>query len=103
MNKAELVTHIATLHNCTKVEAEKVIDMFTSSVINAIAHGSEISLIGFGGFSISKVKARTGRNPKTQEPMEIPAYSQVRFKVGQKLKDACNSEVTKATPSSKKK
>ena len=102
MNKAELVNHISTLHNCTKVEAEKVIDMFTSSVIDVVAHGNEISLIGFGSFSISKVEARTGRNPKTQEPMEIPAYSQVRFKVGQKLKDACNQD-KKAMLSSKKK
>ena len=90
MHKADLVKHIAEQHRCTKTEAEKVIDMFTSSIIDAIGKGNEISLIGFGNFSVSKVAARTGRNPKTQEPMEIQAYNQVKFKVGQKLKDACN-------------
>jgi DNA-binding protein HU-beta len=90
MNKGEFVTHIAKLHSCTKLEAEKVVDMFTSSVIDAIYHDKEISLIGFGQFTTSKVAAKTGRNPKTQQPMEIAAYTQVKFKVGQKLKDACN-------------
>lgn len=92
MHKVELVNHIATQHSCSKIEAEKVIDMFTSSVIDAIGQGNEISLLGFGSFSISKVEARIGRNPSTQEPLEIPAYNQVRFKVGQKLKDACNKD-----------
>ena len=90
MNKSEFITHIADQHKCTKVEAEKAIDMFTSSVINVIGQGKEISLIGFGNFTISKVAARTGRNPKTQEPLQIPAYNQPKFKVSQKLKDACN-------------
>ncbi len=90
MNKADFVKHIAEQHQCTQVEAEKSIDMFTSSVIDAIGKGNEISLIGFGNFSVSKVAGRTGRNPKTQEPMQIPAYNQVKFKIGQKLKDACN-------------
>ena len=90
MNKSEFVSHIAQQHKCTKVEAEKVVDMFTSSVIDAIGKGNDISLVSFGNFTISKMPARTGRNPKTQEPMQIEAYSQVRFKVGQKLKDSCN-------------
>ena len=54
MNKSEFITHIADQHKCTKVEAEKVIDTFTSSVIDAIGQGKEISLLGFGNFSISK-------------------------------------------------
>ena len=90
MNKAEFISHIAEKHQCTKVEAEKVIDMFTSSVIDAISKNNEISLIGFGNFSVSEVAARMGINPKTKEPLQIAARKQVRFKVGQKLKDACN-------------
>lgn len=61
------------MHKCTKVEAEKVIDTFTASLIDAISKGNEISLTGFGNFSVSKVAAKTGRNPKTGEPMAIPA------------------------------
>ena len=92
MNKVDFVDHIAELHNCTKTEAEKIINMFTSSVINAISKGHEISLIGFGNFTISEAEARAGINPKTKEPIQIAARKQVRFKVGQKLKDACNTK-----------
>jgi DNA-binding protein HU-beta len=47
--------------------------------------GKEISLVGFGHFSIGKIPARTGRNPKTGTALNIPAYNQPKFKVGQKL------------------
>ena len=90
MNKSEFITHIADQHKCTKIEAEKVIDTFTSSVIDAIGQGKEISLLGFGNFSVSKVAARTGRNPITGEELQIAAYNQPKFKVGSKLKEACN-------------
>ena len=90
MNKREFVKHIAEQHSCTKVEAEKTIDMFTSSVIDAMRQGNEISLIGFGNFSISKVATRAGRNPRTGEVLKIAAYNQPKFKAGQKLKDAVN-------------
>jgi DNA-binding protein HU-beta len=91
MNKAEFITYIADKYQCTKVEAEKVINMFTSSVIDVMGQGKEISLIGFGNFSIGKIPARTGRNPRTGEELKIAAYNQPKFKVGQKLKDAVNS------------
>jgi len=64
--------------------------MFVNSVISALGSGEEVSLVGFGKFSVSKVKARKGRNPRTGETIEIKAYNQPKFKVGQKLKDACN-------------
>ena len=90
MNKTEFVNYIASEHNCTKTEAEKVIDRFVSSVIDAIGAGNEISLVGFGNFSVSKVAARDGRNPRTGAALKIAAYNQPKFKVGQKLKDAVN-------------
>lgn len=92
MNKSEFINHIAKQDTCTKAEAERVIDMFTSSVIDALGDGNEISLIGFGNFSISKVAARDGRNPATGKPIKIPARNQAKFKAGQKLKDAINSK-----------
>ena len=92
MNKAEFITFISKESECTKTKAEKTIDMFTSSVIDALGQGKEISLIGFGHFSISDVAAREGRNPRTGEKMKIGAYKQPKFKVGQKLKDACNQQ-----------
>lgn len=47
--------------------------------------------MGFGHFSTTKIAARVGRNPRTGETLQIKAYTQPKFKVGQKLKDACNS------------
>ena len=90
MNKGNLISYIAEKNNCTKADAERVIDMFTNSVIGALGAGNEISLVGFGNFSVSKVAARPGRNPRTGEQIQIKAYNQPKFKVGQKLKDACN-------------
>ena len=90
MNKQQFISYIASEHNCTKVEAEKTIDMFVSSVIDAIGQGNEISLVGFGSLSVSKVAARSGRNPRTGASLKIAAYNQPKFKVGQKLKDAVN-------------
>jgi DNA-binding protein HU-beta len=49
-----------------------------------------ITLVGFGSFSVSKVAARSGRNPRTGAAIQIAEYNQPKFKVGQKLKDACN-------------
>ena len=92
MNKTEFVKHIAQQHNCSQVEADKIINMFTSSVIDALSKGNEISLIGFGSFSVQKVEAREGRNPRTGDALKIAAYNQPKFKVGQKLKDAVNNK-----------
>jgi len=91
MNKQDFITHIANQHECKKVEAEKAIDMFTSSVIDAMAQGNEISIVGFGNFYVNKVAARSGRNPRSGEALQIKAYNQPKFKAGKKAKDACNS------------
>lgn len=80
------------MHNCTQIESEKALDMFTSSAISALSDGKEISLVGFGNFSVTKVAARAGRNPKTGEAIEIFARNQVKFKVGKTLKDAVNNK-----------
>ena len=90
MNKGHFVSYMAEKNNCTKTEAERVIDMFTNSVISALGEGNEIALIGFGSYKISEVAERSGRNPRTGEVIKIKSYKQPRFKVGQKMKDACN-------------
>jgi DNA-binding protein HU-beta len=90
MNKSEFEKYIAEKHSITQKEAGNIIDTFTSSVISALGEGKEVSLVGFGNFSVSEVAARAGRNPKTGAAIQIAAYKQPRFKVGQKLKDAVN-------------
>ena len=92
MSKQEFINHITNQYKCTKTEAEKVINILTSSVIDAIGQGKQISLIGFGNFTIGKIPARTGRNPRTGASLNIAAYNQPKFKVGQKLKDAVNQK-----------
>ena len=73
MHKEEFSKHIAQLHNITQKDAHNVIDIFTSSVIDAMEQGKEISLVGFGHFTIGKIPARTGRNPRTGESLSISA------------------------------
>ena len=90
MAKQEFINHITNQHKCTKTEAEKVINMFTSSVIDTMGQGKAISFVGFGNFTISKVATRERRNPKTGEVLKIAAYNQPKFKAGQKLKGAVN-------------
>lgn len=90
MNKSALIDHISQEHGCTKVEAEKAINMFTGSISSALAKGEEITLVGFGTFYASKVEARDGRNPQTGAALKIASYTQPKFRAGKTLKDACN-------------
>ncbi|MES2214779.1 MAG: HU family DNA-binding protein [Pseudomonadota bacterium] len=90
MNKSEFTDYISKKYDISRMEAEKVINIFTSSVTSALGEGSEIQLVGFGAFFVSKREARTGRNPRTGAAIKIEAYNQPSFKVGKSLKDACN-------------
>lgn len=90
MNKAEFKKYMANKNSITQDEASNIIEIFTSSIMSALGEGNEIFLMGFGNFSVSEVAARAGLNPRTGEVIQIPAYKQPRFKVGQKLKDAVN-------------
>jgi nucleoid DNA-binding protein len=90
MNKGDFIKFMSEHHTCTQTEAEKVINMFTSSVMDVLSKGSEIALISFGSFFVQKVEAREGRNPRTGDALKIAAYNQPKFKAGQKLKDAVN-------------
>ena len=91
MNKGEFVKHIANKNNITQDEATNMIDMFTSSVTSALSEGNEVSLVGFGNFSVSHRKATTGRNPRTGESIQIPASKRPKFTVGKALKDSVNN------------
>ncbi len=90
MNKSQFITYMTEQNDCSKAAAEKNIDMFVSSVIDAIGSGEEISLVGFGNFSVRKVPSRPGRNPQTGAVIQIKAYNQPKFKASQKFKDEVN-------------
>ncbi len=91
MTKAELIDAIREKADLgTKKDAEKALDAILENVTAALQGGGKISLVGFGSFSVSQRKARTGRNPRTGAAIEIPACKVVKFSAGKGLKDAVN-------------
>lgn len=90
MNKTQLVDSIAQSAGLTKEQAAKALNAFTDSVTGALQRGDDVVLVGFGTFSVKERAARTGRNPKTGETLEIAASKAPSFKAGKTLKDAVN-------------
>jgi len=88
MTKADLIAIIGKEAKISKASAEKVINAFTSAVIKALKKGDKLALTGFGTFSVTKRKARTGRNPQTGKEIKIPATKVAKFKAGNLLKSA---------------
>lgn len=88
MNKAELVSAMAEKSGLSKVDSRKALDAFMEVVSDTLSKGDKVSLIGFGTFSVSKRKARTGINPATQKPIKIPAKKVAKFKAGLDLANA---------------
>jgi len=88
MNKAELVSHVATEANIGKTEAVAAVEAVLSGVTEALAKGEAVSLVGFGTFSVAERAARTARNPRTGDPIEVAASKSPKFKAGKSLKDA---------------
>jgi len=90
MNKAELISSIADQSGLSKAEAGRALEAFTDSVEAALKGGDRVSLVGFGSFSVDRREARTGRNPRTGEEIQIAAKNVVKFKPGAGLSDAVN-------------
>ena len=88
MNKKELIDSISEKSGLKKVDAEKALSAFESSVVETFKKGEKVTLVGFGTFSVSERKERNGRNPKTGEPMVIPAKKTPKFVVGKQFKES---------------
>lgn len=88
MNKAELIEAIASKADLTKADSKKALDAFIESTTKSLKKGDRVALVGFGSFSVAKRAARTGRNPKTGQEMQIPAKKVVKFKPGADLADS---------------
>jgi DNA-binding protein HU-beta len=89
MTKAELIEQIASDAGLTKAVAGDTLDALIGGIVGALkSKEGKISLTGFGTFSKSKRKARTGRNPRTGQEIKIKATNVVKFKPGKKLKEA---------------
>ena len=87
MNKVELVAAVAEKAGLSKKDADKALAAVLDSVIEAVAKGEKVQLIGFGTFEARKRDARTGLNPLTKEKIEIAATTVPAFKAGQAFKD----------------
>lgn len=90
MNKAELIEKVASASGVAKSDAEKVVNSFIETVQGAVAVDDKVTLPGFGAWSRSQRKARVGRNPRTGDPVNIPASKAVKFSVGARFKEQVN-------------
>ncbi len=88
MNKGELIEAVAKDVGVSKATAGKVLDSAINAVTKSLSKGDRVALVGFGTFSVSTRKARTGRNPRTGKEIRIPATKVAKFKAGNKLVQA---------------
>jgi len=90
MNKSELISSIAETADLTKADAGRALDATISAITGSLKSGEPVTLIGFGTFEVRDRAARTGRNPRTGEAIQIKASKNPAFKAGKALKDAVN-------------
>ena len=90
MNKKEFIEAVSNTSGLTKNDAETALNAVVSCLTELLAEGDSLVLTGFATISVKKRAARTGRNPATGQPLDIPASNVVNFKAGSKLKDAIN-------------
>jgi len=93
MNKAQLAEKLYELHvqkgvDVSKKHAEEVVDFIFDTIASTLKKGDEVSLSGFGTFLAKPRKARTARNPRTGEMVQVPATTVPKFRAGKGLKDA---------------
>ena len=90
MTKQTLVNYIAEEAGLTKADAARALDAFMSGIVEGLKGEGKVTLTGFCTFTAQNKPARQGRNPRTGEPVRIPARVAVAIKAGSKLKDALN-------------
>ena len=99
MTKAELVEDVARAAELTKKDAERLVEIVFESIIDTLNQGEKIELRGFGSFRVRERGARRGRNPKTGDPVDIPAKRVPYFKPGKELKELINDDDGAEAPS----
>lgn len=90
MNKSELIDAMASKADISKSSAGEALDAMLEAITTTLKKGDSLALVGFGTFSVGERAARTGRNPRTGEAIEIKASKNAKFKAGKALKDALN-------------
>ncbi len=90
MNKTELAEAVAGAANLSKADGARAVEAVLDSITSTLKRGDSVSLVGFGTFQVKHRNARTGRNPRTGETIQIAASKVPSFKAGKGLKDAVN-------------
>lgn len=90
MNKGDLITRVAEAANINKSQAADAVNSVIDCIGSTLKEGDKVSLVGFGTFSVNHRDARTGRNPKTGESIQIAAKNVVKFKPGKELSESVN-------------
>jgi len=90
MNKTDLINVVANEAEISKKAAEAAVNATFAAIAGALKAGDKVQLIGFGTFEVKEVAAKTGRNPKTGEQIEIAACKKPSFSASKALKDAVN-------------
>ncbi|MCR5699202.1 MAG: HU family DNA-binding protein [Treponemataceae bacterium] len=92
MNKVEIINEIVKKTDLKKKDTEATVKALVEVISEAMAKGESVQLVGFGTFDVGTRSARTGRNPKTGETINIPASKSPKFKAGKALKDKVNGK-----------
>ncbi|MCK7493202.1 MAG: HU family DNA-binding protein [Comamonadaceae bacterium] len=87
MNKTDLIAHIAQQADLSKASAGRALEALIEGVQDALKNGDSVTIAGFGTFDVSDRAARTGRNPRTGEAIEVKAAKVPKFRPGKALKD----------------
>ena len=90
MNKNDLIAVVADKSGLSKSDSTNAVDSIIEGISETLEGGGEVRLVGFGTFSVTDRRASKGRNPRTGEPINIPASKQPKFKAGKVLKQAVN-------------
>ena len=88
MNKADLVNRMADASGISKADATKALDACLEGIVDALKQGDKVTLVNFGTFSVAERAARTGRNPRTNQEIQIPGKKVAKFKPGKDMADA---------------
>ena len=88
MNKADLINHVAAAAGLSKSSAAEGVEAMLGGIIDSLRNGESVSLVGFGTFSVANRAARTARNPRTGETIQVGPSRAPKFKPGKALKDA---------------
>lgn len=87
MNKGELIDQIAAKANVTKKDADQVLTAMLEVILETVATGDKVTLVGFGTFEARERQAREGRNPSTGKPIKIPATRVPAFSAGKMFRE----------------